>query len=119
MLTDDENEKLDDYFLRDRAVEMRAEIEVLRISTRFGDLQTLVHFRFYRIPGMDGVGWVQSHHIHTPTQESPYRTSRPWNDTLLRAVNQAMTGISQYYEMAVKAGYRPSEKWLVKADDFE
>lgn len=79
-----------------------------------GDLETEITVRlFERIDG-DGYDFEISHAIHTPTQGSPYRTSRAWGDTADYALSQAVTGITMHYEIAVKAGHTPEEAWLVR-----
>lgn len=118
-MTETTVQKLDDVFLREGVVSVAAEIELLRLTARFGDLQTVVRFRFYREPGCDGVWWDQSHHVHTPSQAGPYRTSRPWGDDLEYAVSLAINGIRSYYEQALHEGHTPQEAWLVPWDGFE
>jgi CxxC motif-containing protein len=61
----------------------------------------------------DYVNFVLSHVIKTPVQIGPYRTSRPYNDTPGSALHQAITSLTQYYEMAVGEGHQPQESWLV------
>ncbi|OAQ20033.1 hypothetical protein [Thermosulfurimonas dismutans] len=63
--------------------------------------------------------FYQSHFIHTPLQAGPYITSRPWNDTEDLALNQAISGFTQFYNAAIKNGYKPDDSWLVENKDFK
>lgn len=74
--------------------------------------------RLYRREARGPVWFEQSHWIKTPEQIGPYRTSRPFNDDEASALQQAVTGLTQFYSMAVKAGHEPSNAWLVENKNF-
>jgi hypothetical protein len=78
---------------------------------RIGSLKTEIAISLRR--ERDGIGFTQSHVIKTPRQISPYRTSRPWGDTPGYALLQAITGLTQHYDDAIRNGLPPEEGWLV------
>jgi hypothetical protein len=78
---------------------------------RIGSLKTEIAISLRR--SEFGIEFSQSHVIKTPLQIDGYRTSRPWNDTPGRALHQAITGLTQYYEAATQAGHQPDESWLL------
>jgi hypothetical protein len=60
-------------------------------------------------------GWTafkQSYAIKTPLQDALYLPSNPGNDTPGLALDQAITGLTMYYQQAVEQGYPPNEDWL-------
>jgi hypothetical protein len=78
---------------------------------RIGSLKTEIAISLRR--GKFGIEFSQSHVIKTPQQSDGYRTSRPWNDTPGSALRQVITGLTQHYEAATRAGYLPNESWLI------
>ncbi|MFJ1470124.1 hypothetical protein [Massilia orientalis] len=78
---------------------------------RVGSLKTEISISLRR--GEFGIEFSQSHVIKTPMQIDGYRTSRPWNDTPGSALRQAITGLTQYYNAATRAGHVPDESWLI------
>ena len=81
---------------------------------RIGDLETLVTIELGKTPDDRFTKFKVSHSIHTPVQLDPYRPGRPYNDNPPAALRQAITGLTQYFEDAVRKGHTPSEEWLVE-----
>ena len=81
-------------------------------------IPTTITVRLYRREVRGPVWFEQSHWIKTPEQIGPYRTSRPFNDDESRALRQAVTGFTQFYDMAIKAGNEPSKSWLIENNNF-
>ena len=97
--------------------------EVLQFLSEYrfmlGDLQTVITIRLYRpITGERVVVFRQSHFISTPTQATPYMTSRPWNDTEAAAINQVVSAMNDHYRDAINAGKIPDESWLTPNASF-
>jgi len=82
------------------------------------DISIPVSIKIFRNLDRNWFEFEQSHYIHTPTQAGPYITSRPWNDDEMSALHQAVSGIIQYYNSAVKEGHPPSDGWLKKNEVF-
>lgn len=80
---------------------------------RLGELRTVVTIRLKPMQRGRYTQFLQSHVIQTPCQATPYRTSRPFNDTPAAALHQAIGGLVSYYDEAVRAGHKPCEEWLV------
>lgn len=78
-----------------------------------------ITIRLYEGYSGNGVGFEQSHFIHTPTQIGPYKTSCPCDDTESSALHQAVRGFLTYYNEAVKEGHTPDESWLVQNNNFK
>jgi len=78
---------------------------------RIGSLKTEIAISLRR--GEFGIEFTQSHVIKTPLQLDGYRTSRPWNDTPGSALRQVITGLTQHYDAATRAGHSPDENWLL------
>jgi len=78
---------------------------------RVGSLKTEIAISLRR--SEFGIEFSQSHVIKTPLQIDGYRTSRSWNDTPGSALRQAITGLTQYYGAATRAGHAPDESWLL------
>lgn len=78
-----------------------------------GELNTHVEIQLGREMDNEGTFFHVSHAIKTPNQITPYRTSRPWGDYPAYALNKAVTGLTMYYDQAVKAGHPPADDWLV------
>ncbi len=68
-----------------------------------------------KVAGLDGYNFKLSHYIKTPQQAGPYRPSRQWGDDKVYALHQAVSAITDYYDMAIKNGDKPSVEWLIKA----
>ncbi|EPL6464862.1 TPA: hypothetical protein ACKRZ4_000916 [Proteus mirabilis] len=68
-----------------------------------------------KMAGHDGYKFKLSHYINTPQQTGPYRPSRQWGDNKAYALHQAVSAITDYYDMAIKNGDKPSAKWLIEA----
>ena len=83
-----------------------------------GELKTIITIRTYKETEHGAYLFEQSHNIKTPVQISAYHTSRPWADYEAYAVHLAISGITQYYNEAVKAGHKPKEFWLIPNKRF-
>lgn len=83
------------------------------------DISTTIAIRLFRSFESDKVYFRQSHYIKTPTQATEYVTNKPYNDDLGSALQQAISGLTQHYNEAVKKGHSPSAKWLVPNKQFE
>ena len=59
-----------------------------------------------------------SHHIHTPTQIAPYFPSRTSFESESEAIQQAISTTITFIQSAIRAGYEPSDDWLVSNDNF-
>lgn len=106
-----------DYLLEGLPVENISN-EGSEYSFNLRGIPTTITVRLYRREARGPVWFEQSHWIKTPEQIGPYRTSRPFNDDESRALRQAVTGLTQFYDMAVKAGHEPSKAWLVENKNF-
>jgi len=83
-----------------------------------GELSQRITLRLYESPERDWIEYEQSHFIRTPLQADPYRTSTPWGDDALYALNFAAFGITQWYDQAVREGHQPNDSWLVPNPRF-
>lgn len=106
-----------DYVLEGLSVENISN-EGSEYSFNLRGIPTTITVRLYRREARGPVWFEQSHWIKTPEQIGPYRTSRPFNDDEASALRQAVTGLTQFYDMAVKAGHEPSKAWLVENKNF-
>jgi len=77
-----------------------------------------IKIRFDKKKRDGAVTFSQSHFIHTPAQADPYRTSRPWGHTEKDALDVALNGYKRFYRMAIEAGHKPDESWLVSNSHF-
>jgi hypothetical protein len=83
-------------------------------AIRIGELTTTVIIQLRWTMDRKFVEFTQSHAIKTPTQAGPYRGSRPFDDDPAYALHRAVSGITDYYNEAVRAGHVPREDWLVE-----
>lgn len=82
-------------------------------SFTVGTLSTVVTVEVSRLPNSENAAYRLSHCIHSPTQATPYRQSRPYWDDVPYALHRAISSITDYYREAVRAGHTPAESWLV------
>lgn len=80
---------------------------------QIGTIPTIVTIELGRHMNNDETKVNLSHVIHTPVQAGPYRTSRPYWDDPEYALQQTISGFTQYYNEAVSAGHTPDPSWLV------
>lgn len=78
---------------------------------RLGELQTPIFLTLRNLG--DHVQFETSHAIATPLQAGPYWTNRPYGETQMDAVRQAIRALEFYYQDAVENGHTPDEAWLV------
>lgn len=81
---------------------------------RLGNLSPEVEIRLGRQMDNDTTLFWISHAIKTPLQATPYRTSRPWGDYPAYALHQAVSGLTMYFDEAVRKGHNPDDSWLVE-----
>jgi len=81
---------------------------------RVGSLNKIITIELGRFLDSNFTKFWISHAIHTPEQISPYVGSRRFADCPAYALDQAITGLTEYYRIAVEKGHRPAESWLVK-----
>jgi len=86
--------------------------EMGSFAIQVGSLQTVIYIELGRFRTGKNTKFRLSHVIKTPEQLDAYRTSKPFADDWEYALHQAITGITMYYEMAVKKGHTPIESWL-------
>ena len=84
------------------------------LQFRVGELEKLITLRLSKKQGRNEFHYKISHAIGTPSQIGPYRSSIPYKTDEISALTFAVSGITQYYEQAVKEGYQPEENWLVE-----
>jgi hypothetical protein len=84
-----------------------------------GNLTPEITIRLYAPYHGTGIGFEQSHFIHTPEQGGPYETSRPWNDNIYAALNQVIHGLTFHYLSSVRNGHTPDDSWLVPNPNFK
>jgi hypothetical protein len=77
-----------------------------------GTLPQRITIRLYQLLDRNEVEFVQSHFIHTPTQADAYRTSAPYGDNEMGALERAISDLTMYYDSAVRGGHQPNESWL-------
>ena len=83
-----------------------------------GQLQTKVQVHLLRSPTTEQTRFVRSHDIKTPTMIDAYHSSRLWWDYPAYALRNAVSGITQYYDEAIRAGHVPQESWFRRNDSF-
>jgi hypothetical protein len=84
-------------------------------AAKIGKLETTVFIELGRFMTSETTKFQVSHAIQTPENAAaPYRTSLPFDDTPPGALHRAISGLTDYYRLAVKNGHKPNEKWLVK-----
>ncbi|HCI9483990.1 hypothetical protein [Raoultella ornithinolytica] len=59
-----------------------------------------------------------SHHVHTPTQISPYYPSRTSAQTEDEAISQAISTTTSFLKSALAQGLEPDDTWLVPNKRF-
>src|SRR5688572_23289541 len=85
---------------------------------RLSRIPVEITIRLYKGVTRGGVWFEQSHYMSSPTQGSPYVTSRPHNSDEADALHQAVRGFTTYYDEAIAEGHSPNENWLVRNDRF-
>ena len=59
-----------------------------------------------------------SHHVKTPNEGMPYRTSDTMCRTEGEAIAKAIETTSRTLQMAIRSGHEPHSSWLVPDPDF-
>ena len=86
---------------------------------RLGDLEPTITLRIYKYSEKNSFAFEISHTIKTPEQIGPYKTSPKPYDSKDYTIQMAISGLTQQYEAAVKAGHKPNNDWLVpKLSDY-
>ena len=83
-----------------------------------GQLQTKVQVHLFRSPTTEQTRFVRSHDIKTPAMIDAYHSSRLWWDYPAYALHNAVSGITQYYDQAIRDEHTPQESWLQRNDSF-
>lgn len=91
----------------------------LSIATSAGDVYPLAIKieRSDAVPGMP-YHFKTSHFAKTPDQVGPYRTSRPYEDTVQAALHKGISTVKAYIDQAIKNGHRFKDDWLVANPAF-
>jgi hypothetical protein len=110
-------ERTMDYSLRE-AFEHRElkDVRVLLKEASFylGNLKTEVRIRLYVRPKDETtICFEQSHHLQTPMHTEHMSPGLDFGDSEEEAFHEAVTKLTDAYDMAVMSGHRPSEDWLV------
>jgi hypothetical protein len=88
-------------------------------TIRIGDIPTPVNIALERLSASDGTGYKVSHVIKTPELAKPHRVVRQAGNNPELALRYAIRGLTSYYRLAVDAGHRPSEDWLIPSDKLD
>lgn len=104
--------------LADESIKVIRRRTISEYQFTVGKLKTVITIRIYTENKGSQYLFEQSHAIKTPSQAGPYWTSKPWADYEAYAVHRAISGITDYYKAAVKAGHKPVESWLVPNKRF-
>ena len=84
-------------------------------AVKVGTLDTVVFIELGRFMTTNHTKFTVSHAIHTPENAAaPYQTSLPFDDTPAGALHRAISGLTDFYRLAVQNGHKPTAKWLVK-----
>jgi hypothetical protein len=83
-------------------------------AINIGMLDTPVFIELGRFLTDDRIKFSVSHSIHTPLQAGPYRTSISFRDDPGYTLHLAISGLTEHYRQAVRAGHTPDESWLVR-----
>ena len=82
-------------------------------------ISTKITIRLDKIRKTGKVAFSQSHFIHAPKQMGPYMTDHSWDYDEQEALNLALGGYRRFYKMAVDAGHKPNDSWLVLNTEFK
>jgi len=81
-------------------------------------ISTKIDIRLNKIKKTGKVAFEQSYFIHTPEQIGPYMTDHSWGHDEQEALNSALDGYRRFYKMAVDAGHKPDDSWLILNNNF-
>ena len=59
-----------------------------------------------------------SHYVHTPVQITPYYPSCTTENNESSAIDSAISSTTCFIRSAIDAGHEPSEKWLIRNEEF-
>lgn len=88
--------------------------EMGSFAIKIGTLKTVIFIELGRYRTSETTKFFVSHAIHTPGQDAPYKTSKPFADGWAYALHRAVNNLTSYYKDAVAAGHKPAESWLVE-----
>jgi hypothetical protein len=92
---------------------------VSEVSFYLKDLSVEITVRIYYAAYLTHVPYKYefelSHYMYTPGQASPYTPSAPYSSSPEEALREAISALTTYYNIALKAGHSPSDDWLVHA----
>ena len=103
--------------LRNPLLEVQSEF-LAEYQFQLKDIPVCITIRLYKRLGSDVVEFRQSHFTHTPVQATRYRTDSSWGESESEALHRAIQTFAPFYEEALRAGHKPTEKWLLKNDGF-
>lgn len=83
-------------------------------AVKIGTLSPIVFIELGRFPDSEMTKFIVSYSIHTPMQAGPYHTSKNFDDYPAYALHRAISNLTSYYRMAVDAGHKPHDSWMVK-----
>lgn len=82
-------------------------------------IATKIKIRLDKVKKTGKVAFSQSHFIHSPSQATPYETDHSWGYDEQEALNLALDGYRRFYKMAIEAGNKPNDSWLVLNTRFK
>ncbi|PBJ84190.1 hypothetical protein CMZ84_07080 [Lysobacteraceae bacterium NML93-0399] len=84
------------------------------------DFYPCIRIKIYRtrLNGQDWFHFELSHNVHTPEQAGPYYPSRTTEELETIAVDRAINATTTFIKAAIRAGHRPSDRWLVPNERF-
>lgn len=82
------------------------------------DAEAKVTIRLWQYLGLEGVHFTMSHRVKTPEQQDPYSPSKSWEDDEASALHTALSALTMYWKMGVRAGHTPNASWLVPNKRF-
>ena len=95
-------------------------ILVREASFFLGALKTEIRLRLYVTPDDEAkVHYEQSHHLQTPMSTETSSVGSQFAYSESGAFEDAVSELTDAYDMAVMAGHRPQEDWLVPNKYFQ
>lgn len=111
-LLDKDDEVLESYIL----------VREMKVLLRLGHphFHPTIQIKIYRsnVVQSQPYHFEVSHYVHTPSQASPYMTSRTFAESEGEAIRRAISATTSFLKAAIREGKEPSESWLVPNEDF-
>jgi hypothetical protein len=86
---------------------------------RVGDLATPILLRISRRKADGALLITQSHFVKTAIQYLPYSANQPYFCPRQEAVDRILSIMKNFYDQAIRRGYKPTEGWLVENTRFK